>query len=469
MQGRRRIVVFTDAALAHRDAVASASLPVSVIQVGAPIENAAVIRIDVRAGIDPITRNQQVQVFCVVGNFGERQRDLFVTLRQHAVVEPLASRRLLLAPGERAPLVLTFEPTAADVGAGLIVELSPPDALPADDRAYGRVPFGKSLPVVMAPEGGNRWIKRALLADPDVQLVTTSVAALPKAELRTDAFVVVDGACPTTLPGGNLLVLNPPPGRCRSALVGSQVKRPTITSWNRRDERLRFLTLDGVELLSARPLELKHRGDSLVRAREGTIISDISDPGRAGTLLSFDVGDSNWPLRASFVLFVRNLVEQARRHRERGLAGPARTGEPLRVRVPVDVDQVAVVPPGSKPSQVPARAGLVVLPNVSDAGLYHLSWQGSRPGSVLVAANLTSAAESDTRPRPQRREPHVTAAAPPRELESHAPWGWVLAAFALALIAFDAWWLTHRPDPRLLLRGAVPRLPERGSARGTTA
>jgi len=466
LPGDNRLVVITDGALARADSLASVSLPTEVIQVGGPVENAALVRVDVRGGTTAVAHDEQVQVFALVANFGARPRDLFVTLRQRNVSEPLASRRVQLAPGERAPVMLTFEPAPTDVGSGLVVELSPPDALAADDRAFGRVPLGRRLPVVMAPKDGNAWIQRALLADPDVELLGISLTAVASPEVPDDALVVVDGACPTAVAGMDLVVLDPPSGRCRTANVAEPIERPRITSWQTGDPRLRFLSLDGVELLRARRIETEGPGASLVRARSGTVISDISLPGRTGTLVGFDVGDSNWPLQASFVLFVRNLVEQARTHRARGVVGPARTGTPLQVRVPPDVEHATVAGPDGEISEVNARAGLAVVPEVAQAGFYHVSWQGSRPGSVLVAANLTSEAESNTSPRPLERGRTASAPRQASQLESHNDWDWVLAALALLLLAVDAWWLTRRPRPVAAVVTAVPKLPERPLRRG---
>ncbi len=461
LPGDNRVVVVTDEALARPDSLASVSLPTRVIKVGAPLDNAAVVRVDVRSGVDPATHRQQIQAFAVIGNYGANERELFVTLRQKNASEPLAARRLRLGPGEHTPVVLTFEPAPGDVGTGLVVQLSPPDALPTDDFAYARVPPGRAIPVVLAPADASPWVQRALLADPDVELLGTSLEGLSSADVPTDALIVVEGACPPTVAGGDLLVLNPPPGRCRTAVVGNELKAPSVTSWKRSDARLRFLTLDGVELLSARNVETEGPADALVRTRQGVVAADISLPGRTGTLLAFDVGDSNWPLRASFVLFVRNLVELARTHRARGITGPARTGSPLRVLVPPDVNDVTVEDPNGASSRVAARDGLAIVPDVRRAGFYHLSWQGARPGSILVPANLASDAESDTRPRTLPRASGSVEITTARATSSLTSYGWLLALLALLLVAADAWWLTRRPRSRELQLMRRPRLPNR--------
>ena len=464
LPGDSRVVVITDEALAHPNALASVALPTRVIKVGAPQDNAAVVRVDVRSGVDPATQRQQVQAFAVVGNYGANARELFVTLHQKNVSEPLAARKLRLDPGEHSPVVLTFEPAPADIGTGLMVQLSPPDGLPTDDVAYARVPPGRAIPVVLAPADASPWVQRALLADPDVELLGTSLSGLSSADVPSDALVVVEGACPPVVPGGDLLVLNPPPGRCRTAVVGGELKAPRVTSWKRSDARLRFLTLDGVALLSAHDVETEGAADALVRTREGVVAADISLPGRTGTLLAFDVGDSNWPLRASFVLFVRNLVELARTHRARGITGPARTGSPLRVLVPPDVSEVAVEDPTGNSSRLAARDGLSIVPDVRRAGFYHLSWQGGHPGSVLVPANLASKAESDIRPRQLDRTSASADVSTARALSSLTNYGWIGALLALLLVAADVWWLTRRPRRRGLELMRTPRLPNRHRA-----
>ncbi|HEY3665446.1 MAG TPA: VWA domain-containing protein, partial [Polyangiaceae bacterium] len=392
-----RLVVVSDGALADRDAFASSRLPVELVRVGTPLDNAALVRLDIASSEDPSTHHEQVQAFTMVENFGSKPRTLYVTLSERNVSEPLASRRIDLGPGERVPVVLGFEPAPGDAGAGLIVELSPHDALPSDDHAYGRVPSGAKLQVVMAPSKGNAWVARALGSDPNVDLLGASLSGLESAGVAPDALVVIDGACPASAPGADLLILNPPPGPCGTTLVGANIDNPVVTSWAEVDPRLRFLSLDGVELTRAHALEPGSPQAALARSREGTLIADASSPGRSMTIVGFDVGDSNWPLKASFVLFMRNVVELARGHRLRGAEAPARTGEAYSLRVPVDVNEVELEAPDQSRQKLSARDGLCVVPNLPRAGFYYARYAGKQKGSALFSANLTSERESDLR------------------------------------------------------------------------
>jgi hypothetical protein len=464
--GSSRIIVVTDGALAGPDPFATAALPLEVIRVARGADNAGIVRVDVGRA-KAASGKEQIQAFGLIQNFGAAPRSLFVTLRQRNTESPLASRRLDLAPGEQAPVVLGFDAAPGDDGIGLVLELSPSDALAADDRAFIRAPPGERLPAVLAPKTASPWLKRALSSDPKLELFGASLEDLGRVEIPADAFIVVDGACPSHLPGADFLIVNPPVGTCLGAKVEPALRDPQITSWEEGDPRLRFLSFTGVSVSQSKRLVPDGSRASLVRAREGTLIADVSAAGRSGTLLGFDVGESNWPLKASFVLFVRNLAELARAHRAGAAMGPSRTGEPLPLRVPFTVSEVEVEGPDEQRTTLPAHEGLVVIPGPSRAGFYFASWKGTRPGSSLLAINLTSATEGDLAERPlalpgkravRERAAHDVA-------DAVTDWSWVLAALALVLIAADITWLTRTPRMPLMPLGRPP-LPNR-LARGS--
>jgi hypothetical protein len=465
--GQSRVVVFTDGALAHRDALSSVSMPLEVVQIGSPIDNAAIVRVDVRSGRDAALNTEQVQTFAMLANYGMRPRELFVTLRQHNASDVLASRKVLLQPGERSPVVLSFEAVPGDIGQGLLVQISPADAMPVDDVAYGRVPPGAQIPVVMASAGKRSpWVERAFRSDPHVELMEGSLSGLESGAVPAGALVVIDGACPKVLPPGDVLIINPPQGQCLTAVVKDVVDKPMITSWATADQRFRFLTLDGVLLEKARLLQVDSARDELIHTREGTIAADVSLPGRTATLISFDVGETNWPYKASFVLFVRNLVEQARSHRAHGVGGAGKAGDPARLAVPHNVEEVEILGPGDTKQAVKAREGLAIVPGTNRAGIYHASWGKPAPGSVAFAVNLTSENESDVREKPlnvSAAGANVTTA--DRVSNAHTEWSWFLAVFALTVVLADVWYITRKPRARgPAMTPLQPRRPERSAA-----
>lgn len=453
-RGGGKVFVVTDGAIADRDPLTTPPLPVEVIRVGTITDNAAIIRADIGLSKDPVTGVDRVEAFAQVGNFGAKPRDLFVTLAQKNVVEPLASRRIHLEPNERGAVVLAFDAAPGDGGKPLTLELSPRDALPSDDHASLVVPEPRRLPVVVAPKRASPWVVRALSTDRDVELFTTDVGDLTRGDVPDEALVVVDGACPPALPGADLLLINPPEGTCRGVTVGPRVERPQITSWSEIDPRLRFLSFEGVEVAAGRLLGGASGRDALVRTREGTLVADASSPGRTATILGFDVGQSSFPLKAAFVVFMRNITDLARAHRVGAASQRARTGEPLSVHVPAEIETVDVeYPDGRHEKNLRARAGLAVLPPSSRVGTVYVTWAGARAGSAFVPTNLTSEAESRVAPRPLAVG--SPSAATPRNIAELTRLDWVFAALALLFISADIAWLT-RPRPSL---ASPPKLP----------
>jgi hypothetical protein len=476
--GRQRIVVVTDGALAHAGPLGVGGIATDVVGVGDEEDNAGIVRVDVRSGREGGTRREQVQVFAMIESFAARPREAYVTLSlepgpgpgaRARTGEPLASRRLLLEPGAKLPVVLTFEPRPEDHGLGLIVQLSPGDAEPVDDVAFGRVPGPLRMPVAVASEapvpGGTTdrsgstgaWTTRAIEADPDVDLQRLTLAELDTANVDPDALVIVEGACPPNLPGRDALVFAPAAGECAGITVGAPLEDPTVTSWESADPRLRFLTLDGVHVARSLALDAHGARASLVRSSSGVLVADASSAGRTVTVVGFDPGDSDWPLKASFVLFVRNVVELARLHRAQGASGPARTGDPVRISVPPGTTRVSVDGPGLPEREMTAKDGVAILPSLDRAGFYHVRWNDPHVGMALLAANLTSASESDVRARPVpiAGAPSGGAAAPVRgALGAHeagdahdGPVGWLAFLAALA-IAADLYWTTRPSRPR---------------------
>ncbi len=458
--GHAKMVVISDGNLAHPAPLSQQAIDTEFIVVGAPIDNAAIVRVEVRRGDDAVTQQAQVQAFVSVANFGQTSRELYVTLHKHRQTSPLASRRVVVAAGESLPVVLTFRPQPGDDGQGLRFELSPHDGMPVDDVAFGRVPAARSLPVYLAAATQpSPWLMRALVSDTQANVRSLSVGALADANIGYDALVVVDGACPNGAPGGELLIVDPPFGDCYGAHIGTAIDDALVTSWQQTDSRMRFLTLDGVYISHAHALTPTSHRQALVTSDRGVVAIDASDAHRSITLLGFDVGDSNWPLRASFVLFVRNVLERARNHRSRSAAVSTRAGRPLRVPLPAGVEQVIISGPGDFEARRPVQAGLAILTNISTTGLYRLQWHQPSFGEVWLPVNLTSRNESDLSKALQDSAGPAIDVTPQRQpVVSQRRHSWLLALLALALLLLDIWWLTRKPKPS----HSAAALPHRG-------
>jgi hypothetical protein len=406
LPGRRRLVVVTDGALARGGPPADDALPLDLARVGHGADNLALVRLDVRA-VTALDGTAVAQVHALVASFAAAPVVATVTVRAADGEATLGELRLTVAPGARAPAAVTFALAPADVGRPLRVTLAPDDALAADNVAFALLPPPPSIPVVLVASEPDPWVARALGADPAARLIlagNTVPTGLPP-----DALLVLEGLCPAALPPRETLVLAPPAGPCAGLTVLPEVDDPEITSFATTDARWRFLTMDGVHLASARPLALSPAATALVTAGSRVLAADAGFADRTVTVVGLDPVRSDWPLRASFVVFLRNVVELARARRAAGFAPRFRTGDAARVELPPGATPTAALgPDGPIPfTPLPAAA---VLGDTTRAGLYRVR---STRGDVVVPINLLSESESDLRDRPLDLAAPTARDAPP--------------------------------------------------------
>jgi len=445
LPGKKTLLVVTDGAVAHPNLPPCPGADVRVVVVGDPKDNSAIVRLSTRSKRSARAGADTVEVFAALRHVGASAREVHVTVTLEGEASPRASRKLLLAPGKDTPVVLSFDARESDRGHVFYVHASPYDALPLDDVAYGLVPRGHAMPVTLATEKRGSWIARALEADPDVALQRLTLEELARANVDDDALVIVEGACPPALPGHDALIVGPPRGTCLGVEVGDPVERPRLTSWETADPRMRFVAMDGITVGHATPLSFVSKAPPLVRSDRGAIAVDAGEKDRSLTVLGLDVGDTDWPLRASFVLFVRNVVELARVHRESGAEGPVVTGSALRLGAPRDA-KTALVKRDADPGytrDVSVRAGLLVISPVARAGVYRITFASDPPRTRVVVANLTNADESDLTRRALVVPGGETM--PADALEGHHEASETLALLGALVVLADILVVTRRP------------------------
>ena len=171
-----RIWVFSDggAGVAHRTTAARAlaldPAQVSFFRTGGPADNLAVLQVQARrVGARPA----DYEVFAQVASFARDPRTVAADLlRDGRLVD---SRRVTLAPGERAALV--FDGTHAGA-ARLTVALRSSDALALDDQAHAALPAAVTRRVTLTGDP-EPWLERALALLPGVRVERAGAARSP--------------------------------------------------------------------------------------------------------------------------------------------------------------------------------------------------------------------------------------------------------------------------------------------------
>jgi len=263
--------------------------PLEFVRVGTTSEN---------AGIEAITRVRDNTVFVRVANYGRADRDLRVQF--------LADGRLVdvvpIHVGANASADLTWAnlPTTTQV---LQARVTPSDAFGLDDSAW-LVTAAPTIHKVLLVTAENGFLARALALRPGL-LLTVQKPAEYKPGQAFDLFVF-DGFVPTGKLPEPALYVGPPAGQGPVA-AGSLVAPGTILPADQRDPLLQDVVLKDVHVqVAARvavpaswrvamagsdlPLLLIHQGEPRVAE------------------FTFDLHQSDLPLRAAFPILVQNLL-----------------------------------------------------------------------------------------------------------------------------------------------------------------
>lgn len=450
--GEAQLLVLTDGVLGDATPVLTRDLPARVVTVGTPQPNVAIIRANARVERAASERELfQVHVFTLIHNYGSIPETRRVTLTQRNVRGVLASKEVVVPPVGELPVVLSFQAALADRGAGLKVELTPHDALDLDDRAYLLMPESALQPVALDHEQAP-WLRRALQADAGVELLGAGDAR------PHGALVVYVGRCPRRYPEHDFLIVAPEPGRCLDLTVGPALVEPRITHWKEEDPLFRYLSLTQLSIRQAHQLLVDSPRRVLLNSTAGPLMARLDSHGLLGTVIGFDFGASDWPSKASFVVFIRNLIEQTRARNQAEWSDGFEAGTPITLRLPVAVQSASVRYPDGHTENVTARDGELIITNTSTSGFYYVSWRGPNAASRLIPVNLTNREESN----PERVSVRIEATnlAPARARKRRpSDSGWAFAAAALSLLLLNVVWATRRRNRARSLPAARESVP----------
>lgn len=170
-----------------------------------------------------------------------------------------------------------------------------------------------------------------------------------------------------------------------------------VILWDRAHPVLRDVSLDTLLINSAAPLDISTRNATpIAHVADGPVMVVVRDGRHERLLLSFTLARSNWPLQASFPVFLANAVEHLTL-RAGGASGLAfRTTEPVSIETPRGVREVELNGPmravAAPRTAMDTEAGRAVAGVIPLAGLY--TPRPALEDTPAVAVNLTDAEES---------------------------------------------------------------------------
>jgi hypothetical protein len=422
-----------DAAEGLSDLLPSA-VRLSWVRVGRSDENVGIASFAVRRY--PLDKTQS-EVLIELWNPSENARSVELTLLGDG--QTIDVQRLHLGPGER---LRRFFGDVSGADATLEARLHPtdgrPDYLPADDRAFARLPPRQRARVEVVSDG-NLYLEAALLLDEylDVHQVTP-------AGYDPDGpydVLIFDRWVPDAPPRKPALYLAPAPraGGAAPLEVLGTLERPFFDRVDRRHPLTRFAVLHDVNVADA--LELSPaQGDHVVAAdRGGPLLVEGRRDDVPFVALAFDVRRSDLPLRVAWPLLLLNTLDFFA-EAESGFHSSYETGETWRVPVAAGATEAVFIDPDGHEARAPVVDGRAVWKG-ERAGFYRVRAAGAEE---IIAANLGPSDEPRIHPGDELRVAERKASEP-----SSGPAGarqriWVyLATLVLAVLMFE-WVLYHR-------------------------
>lgn len=387
-------------------------------------DNVGIVSFSARRDFD---KPEIVQVFARVANYGSEpvKANLSLTLDGKVTrVQPisLGAAPAVVDAGTDAPSTPSsgYETSVQFdfvLPGTALVELSHDhaDQLPVDDKARLTLAPARRLRVLLVTEG-NAFLARGIQSagvrqlammtpekfeDQDPQSLSRGGwEAAGTSGLAGEGFdvIVFDGYNPATTPLVDSLYFAaaPPIEGIRRIPPAEEDKQASERILYADDSHplLRYVVLDDVILSGPGRLEVSPQASVLATGQSGPIMAEIIQDGVRHVVASFDILQSNWPIKISFPVFLGNTMQTL------GLGGLSegagvayRTGEV--VSIPADTGD-SITYTGPDTLTVRRTQGAAVLPPLARAGIYTTDAKVQPPYDRL-GVNLLDADESDLR------------------------------------------------------------------------
>lgn len=405
------IYIVSDGGFEPLEQLTEAHASVHYVPVGSSSDNVGVVHLQTRRN-----EEHQTEIYARVMNLRAVQVDALVELYINDRL--VDARRVKLPAGQETGVLFQRPPHEEGLAEVRIAER---DGLALDNRAWIPLAPAEAVRVLLVGEE-NLFLRQVFVMNPDVELSTLSSVpdALPEADL-----VVFNAVAPKQLGRGTFLLFGAEPG--------DPVESPVITRWDPEHPLTQFVTFSNVH--TAKAVAVKHEPwmKPVVWAGGLPLISAGEREDRRLVSIAFNLNDSDWPLRASFPLFMSNLVRWVREEQLGSRARAVLPGEPLQIAVPAGAREGTVITPvGEHRIQVQGRT--VAFGETEAPGPYRVRWAGARK-DALYAVSLLDPRESNVAVPPAFRlgSTHV-AASSPGALVKREIWRWLALGGLIVLL-----------------------------------
>ncbi len=328
------------------------------------------------------------------------------------------------------------------------------DVLAQDDHAYVVVPPPKPLQVALVTDG-NYFLEKAVNSL-NLHKPRTLLPGEWERDRPADVDVVMfDRYTPKYMPAsGNFIWFGavPPDAQIKQAKDeagrGLYLNDIEILDWKRDHPMLRHLALAKLFIAESLRLDVPLSAETLIEGTSGPLVV-LNREGRSTHLVvSFDVLQSNWPLRVSFPLFLHNGLQYLAIGSDMSVRESFKPGATPRLprqnldRVAEGARDIQLLTPTTSHKVIIPPTGDFALPPLDHVGLYRTD--PAVPQYERLAVNLLDDNESNIQPMEK----------PPGEIgkiqfveggrTQLQLWWWIIACVGIPLLMIEWWVYTRR-------------------------
>jgi len=380
----------------------------------------------------------ELQLLASVTNYGRQAQQTLLTLNVDGRL--FDSRRLNIPARETTSL--TWELPLGTMAVNAQLEPQGEDFLAADNQAWAVNQGGLDRRILLVT-AGNLFLEQIFTVLPNLTSFKASPAAVASQSLG-DGFdlTVWDGvALPEPLPDGDLLIINPQGENPLLRVTGIF----TATSLSRLSDSplTQYVEWGDLRIRQAQQVAAPW-AETVIGAEGGPLLLAGERDGRRIVILTFDLRDSDLPLRIAFPILMANITEWLNPGQivERHNYQP---GDLVALKPPPGSTAVIITyPNGRQHTLIPGEDGLAIN-DTWLTGLYQLTLRepgGERPGGYF-AVNLFDPHESDiaVAAAVQIGETAVVQASD-EDVGQREIWPWL--ALAALLLLMGEWWVFYR-------------------------
>jgi Ca-activated chloride channel homolog len=394
-----RAVVISDGAVGDLDPFATGDLKLDFLPVGSASANIAIVG----AGARRNAFDDRYEIFVALHSFVPDTRDVDVVFS--AGGETLDAQQVRLEPGKRAELTLPNLPYIPDP---VTITADVDDQLAADNAAHVVMPRQVRYNVVLARTGESLLLRKVLSTLQEVDVYDLAAGDTPPDPVHV---YVVDGntAVPAD-PTASYLYIDTTshafvpvqPGEVAELNYASDPPViPAVVGMQRSHPLLRYVNIADLRLGAMRRTEPQPWGRVVVDGTEGPLIVEGLQEGQRTVYLAFDIYKSDFPLRASFPMFMANAVRYLGEASTGAVGRTVSAGERVDLLAPIRATRVEITEPGGSKTTADLTTRDFTLAHTERAGIYQVRYfdeDGAELGAVSVPVSLLSDAESNLAP-----------------------------------------------------------------------